>query len=134
MARRASSKVDSPKAVPDRLYFKIGEAAQIVGVEPYVLRYWETEFPEIAPTKRRGQRRYKKEEVESLLAIRNLLYEKGFTIAGAKKHLKFSEQSPKEASPQPQKQMSLDLATKQNSSKLKQELEKKLKELEAIFD
>jgi len=75
--------------LPDKLYFRIGEVAHLVGVEPYVLRYWEQEFRSIKPTKsQRGQRVYSRRDVEHLRRIRGLLYEEGFTIAGAKKALR----------------------------------------------
>jgi DNA-binding transcriptional MerR regulator len=75
--------------VPDKQYFRIGEVAEIAGVEPYVLRFWETEFPSLKPPKTRSNRRtYSRKDVELVLEIRDLLYEKGFTIPGARKHLK----------------------------------------------
>src|SRR5215467_10541301 len=78
----------SRSAVPDKLFFKIGEVCEIAGVEPYVLRFWETEFPNLAPEKARsGHRIYRKKDVEMVLKIKELLYEKGFTIAGARKQL-----------------------------------------------
>jgi DNA-binding transcriptional MerR regulator len=74
--------------IPDKLFFKISEVCQIVGVEPYVLRFWETEFPSFAPEKSKaGHRVYKKKDVENVLRIKELLYDRGFTIAGARKHL-----------------------------------------------
>lgn len=74
--------------IPDKLYFKIGEVAKIVGVEPYVLRYWETEFSEIAPVKSQSkQRLYRREDVELILAIRELLHTQKFTIKGAKQRI-----------------------------------------------
>jgi DNA-binding transcriptional MerR regulator len=76
------------KALPSKLYFRIGEVAGMVGVEPHVLRYWEREFRAIRPTKSsKGQRVYSRKDVENLLRVRALLYEEGFTIAGAKKKL-----------------------------------------------
>ncbi len=84
--------------IPDKLYFKIGEVARIVGVKPYVLRYWETEFSEIAPSKSRTkQRLYKRKEVEQILKIRDLLYRDKFTINGARKKLKQLQNSEKPA-------------------------------------
>ena len=75
--------------LPDKLFFKIGDVATIVGVKPHVLRYWETEFPRIRPQKSRsGQRLYRRKDVELLLQIRHLLYEKRFTIAGARARLR----------------------------------------------
>ena len=78
----------STDSLPDKIYFKIGEVAEIVGVEPYVLRYWETEFPALKPSKSRSQQRmYRKRDVELLLKIKKLLYEDMYTIAGAKRQL-----------------------------------------------
>jgi DNA-binding transcriptional MerR regulator len=81
--------IRSAAELPDRRYFRIGEVAVLLGVKPYVLRYWETEFPQVRPQKSRsGQRLYRRREVELLLGIRHLLYERQFTIAGARKALK----------------------------------------------
>ena len=75
-------------SLPSKLFFRIGEVARIVGVEPHVLRYWEREFRSIRPTKSaKGQRVYSRKDVENLLRVRDLLYRDGFTIAGAKKRL-----------------------------------------------
>src|SRR5215203_75311 len=74
--------------VQKRLYYKIGEACKTLGIQPYVLRYWETEFPALAPSKSRsGQRVYSEKELEVIKRIKQLLYEEGYTIAGAKKKL-----------------------------------------------
>jgi DNA-binding transcriptional MerR regulator len=89
--------------LPNKLYFRIGEVAKIVGVKPYVLRYWETEFSILKPGKTPSRHRlYRRRDVEMLLEIKTLLYEDGFTIAGAKKKLKESENEradEKDASP-----------------------------------
>jgi len=75
--------------IPDKLYFKIGEVAKMIGVEPYVLRYWETEFREIEPIKSRaGQRLYRRKDVGTIMTIQTLLYTEGFTIEGARKKLR----------------------------------------------
>lgn len=75
--------------IPNKLYFRIGEVSDLVGVRPYVLRYWESEFPDIKPSKSKsGQRLYKRRDVEQLMRIRQLLYEERFTIDGARKRLK----------------------------------------------
>ena len=80
---------DETPPIPDKLYFKIGEVSQLVGVEPYVLRYWESEFPGLSPRKSStGQRMFRRKDVEMLLNIKQLLYEKKFTIEGARKALK----------------------------------------------
>jgi DNA-binding transcriptional MerR regulator len=74
--------------VQKRLYYKIGEACKALGIQPYVLRYWETEFPALVPTKSRsGQRVYSEKEMEIIRRIKELLYDEGYTIAGAKKKL-----------------------------------------------
>lgn len=76
-------------SIPNKLYFRIGEVSDIVGVKPYVLRYWESEFPDIKPSKSKsGQRLYKRRDVEMLLKIKGLLYDERFTINGARKRLK----------------------------------------------
>lgn len=73
---------------PKRLYYKIGEACKLLDIQPYVLRYWETEFPLLTPTKSKsGQRVYSQAEMEIIRRIKELLYDEGFTIAGAKKKL-----------------------------------------------
>ncbi len=75
--------------IPNKLYFRIGEAAEIVGVEAYVLRFWESEFPSLKPSKSpAGQRLYRKPEIEKLLRLKHLLYEEGHTIEGARKALR----------------------------------------------
>ena len=74
--------------IPDRLYFRIGDVSKLLGVEPYVLRFWESEFPMLQPRKgKTGHREYKRKEVELLLEIKRLLYDEGFTISGARKTL-----------------------------------------------
>jgi DNA-binding transcriptional MerR regulator len=74
--------------IPEKLYFRIGEVSRLVGVAPYVLRYWETEFPGLTPKKSgAGHRFYRRKDVELLLQIKQLLYEKRFTIEGARRHL-----------------------------------------------
>ena len=71
--------------IPDKLYFRIGEVAQLCRLPAYVLRFWETEFPQLKPIKSNtGQRMYRKRDVESVVRIKKLLYQDGFTIAGAR--------------------------------------------------
>jgi DNA-binding transcriptional MerR regulator len=78
----------STSRIPEKLFFRIGEVCDLIKVQPHVLRYWETEFPMLAPQKNRaGQRVYRRKDVEMVLRIRDLLYEEKFTIAGAKKRL-----------------------------------------------
>src|SRR5262245_29796736 len=76
------------KQIPNKLFFKIGEVCEITDTQPYVLRYWESEFPALAPAKNSsGQRIYRRRDIETVLRIMQLLYDEGFTIAGAKKRL-----------------------------------------------
>ena len=85
----------------DRLY-KIGEVCKIADVQPYVLRYWETEFPALAPNKSGGgQRLYTRREIDTILRIKQLLYSEGFTIAGAKKKLETEMTEPSAPAPPP---------------------------------
>ena len=77
------------RVVPDKKYFKIGEVADLIGVKPHVLRYWETEFSCLKPIKSRSkQRLFRREDIDIALQIKELLYERGFTISGAQKSLK----------------------------------------------
>src|SRR4051812_40885580 len=79
---------DEEVIIPDKLFFKIGEVCELVGVQAHVLRYWETEFPMLSPQKNQsGQRSYRKKDVETALKIKQLLYKEMFTIAGARKKL-----------------------------------------------
>jgi DNA-binding transcriptional MerR regulator len=89
------------KEIPNKLFFKIGEVCEITDTQPYVLRYWESEFPALAPAKNSsGQRIYRRRDIETVLRIKQLLYEEGFTIAGAKKRLE-AEMSGRATTPQP---------------------------------
>jgi len=81
--------------IPQKLFFKIGEVCELAGVQAHVLRYWETEFPMLAPQKNRaGQRTYRRRDVEMALRIKELLYDEQYTIAGAKKKLATELRSP----------------------------------------
>ena len=82
--------------IPDKLYFRIGEVASLCRLPAYVLRFWETEFPQLKPVKSStGQRMYRKRDVESVLRIKQLLYEQGFTISGARQQLRAESKSDK---------------------------------------
>jgi DNA-binding transcriptional MerR regulator len=101
--------------IPDRLFFRIGDVAEIAGVETYVLRFWESEFPMLTPKKTsNGQRQYRRKDVETVLEIKRLLYAEGYTIAGARKvlqdrvRLKKRPQAQKEQSALPFAQRSSD--------------------------
>ena len=92
-ARKASTTADP--VIPDKLYFRIGEVAKLCKLPAYVLRFWESEFPQLKPVKSStGQRMYRPRDVENVLRIRKLLYEEGFTIAGARQQLK-AENKPR---------------------------------------
>jgi DNA-binding transcriptional MerR regulator len=82
--------------IPDKLYFRIGEVSELLGVEAYVLRYWESEFPSLAPKKSgTGHRLFRRKDVETLLRIKHLLYEKRFTIEGARQAMQADARAPK---------------------------------------
>src|SRR5947208_11330983 len=86
--------------IPDKLYFKIGEVSELLGVEPYVLRYWETEFTALSPKKSgTGHRLYRRKDVELLLRIKHLLKEKRYTIEGARQSLTAASRAPKPRGP-----------------------------------
>jgi len=89
MAKNAAQRRPRPETViPDKLYFRIGEVARLCGVETYVLRFWETEFPQMRPNKSgTGQRLYRKRDVEMAMRVRKLLHDEGYTIAGARQVL-----------------------------------------------
>ena len=100
---KATGRHDGPDVlIPDKLYFRIGEVAQLAHLPAYVLRFWETEFAQLKPVKSStGQRMYRKRDVESVLQIKHLLYDQGFTIAGARQHLKEQARPARTQSPLP---------------------------------
>ena len=88
--------------IPEKLYFRIGEVAELCRLPAYVLRFWETEFPQLKPVKSStGQRMYRHKDVENVLHIKRLLYEEGFTIAGARQQLRVENKSEKSQGPLP---------------------------------
>ncbi len=118
----------SESVVPDKDEFKIGEVCEIAGVKPFVLRYWETEFPELAPAKGAGgQRTYTKADVQLILRIKQLLYEERFTVAGAKKRLaeELTERAPKP--------VKLDTKAANQVESLRRALKATRRELETIL-
>src|SRR5205809_5184543 len=95
MAPPRESRAVTAVELPDKLYFKIGEVARLIGVKPYVLRHWESEFSVLRPGKTRSRHRlYRRKDVETLLEIRRLLYAEGYTIAGAKRRLREGARTP----------------------------------------
>jgi DNA-binding transcriptional MerR regulator len=106
MSSRNKSAAKSVKTtevvIPDKLYFRIGEVAHLCRLPAYVLRFWETEFPQLKPVKgSTGQRMYRHKDVENVLRIKKLLYEEGFTIAGARQHLRAENKNDKKQTPLP---------------------------------
>jgi DNA-binding transcriptional MerR regulator len=117
---------------PPKLYFRIGEVAELVGVEPHVLRYWEREFRGIRPTKSaKGQRVYSRRDLETLLRVRDLLYKEGFTIAGARKKLQRREGGPPGGAPRTSPRVS---TAREQLLTLRQEIESFLVELDSMGD
>jgi DNA-binding transcriptional MerR regulator len=110
---------DTPE-IPDKLYFRIGEVAGLLAVEPYVLRYWETEFPSLAPKKSgTGHRLYRRKDVELLLKIKHLLYDKRYTIEGARQSL---HNDSKASRPQARDRKQGDLFTPDPLARIRTEL------------
>ena len=106
MSARNRAPAKSDKAtdilIPEKLYFRIGEVAGLCRLPAYVLRFWETEFPQLKPVKSStGQRMYRRKDVESILRIKQLLYEEGFTIPGARQHLRADVKNDKKQPPLP---------------------------------
>jgi DNA-binding transcriptional MerR regulator len=104
LRKKASKKTarNTEVIIPDKLYFRIGEVASLCRLPAYVLRFWETEFPQLKPVKSStGQRMYRKRDVESVVRIKKLLYEDGFTIAGARVQLREETKSERNQSALP---------------------------------
>ena len=101
--KSAARKIRSTEIIiPDKLYFRIGEVARLCRLQAYVLRFWETEFPQLKPVKSStGQRMYRRRDVESVIRIKKLLYEDGYTIAGARSQLKEESKSERNQSALP---------------------------------
>ncbi len=106
MSPRAKATAKSARTsdiiIPERLYFRIGEVADLCRLPAYVLRFWETEFPQLKPVKgSTGQRMYRRKDVENVVRIKQLLYEQGFTIAGARQHLRDETRDGRKQTPLP---------------------------------
>ena len=115
------------RKIPNKLFFKIGEVCEITDTQPYVLRYWESEFPSLAPAKNSsGQRIYRRRDIETVLRIKQLLYDEGFTIVGAKKRIE-SEAGGKSSTPQSQ------AALPEEDDRLRQVLREVREELRQIL-
>ena len=121
--------------IPDRSDFKIGEVCEIAGVKPFVLRYWETEFPELTPTKGAGgQRSYSRADVELILRIKHLLYEERFTVAGAKKRLAEEQGAPAATPPEPIAEPAIDSTPSLAVERVRQVLADACEELQALVE
>jgi DNA-binding transcriptional MerR regulator len=100
--RTAAKSPTSDVLIPEKLYFRIGEVSRLCHLPAYVLRFWETEFPQLKPIKSNtGQRMYRRKDVENVLRIKRLLYEDGFTIPGARQHLRSEAKGDKKQDPLP---------------------------------
>lgn len=118
--------------IPDKRYFTIGEVSRLCQLKPHVLRYWEQEFPQLRPSKRRGNRRYYQvKDVEVVRRIRELLYEQGFTINGARQQLKELTQSApaQDNTPAPE-----NVVTQQQPTAKKAIISESINELEAVLE
>lgn len=122
-----SSEAIQPADIPNRLFFRMGEVARMVAVEPHVLRYWETEFPALAPRKSSsGQRMFRRKDVELLLEIKRLLYDRKYTIEGARQALQ-DHKAVVKAVPIPTRQESLFVTPVNSMPMIRNELEEILK-------
>ena len=122
----AKHKIPEP-SIPNKLYFKIGEVSTITGVEPYVLRYWESEFKTIKPSRTQSKQRiYRRKDVELILEIKKMLYEQKFTIAGARKRLQEKKSTDKQ-------QLQFDFQPSEDHQKALKEIKEELKALRKML-
>jgi DNA-binding transcriptional MerR regulator len=126
---------DERPEIPDKLYFRIGEVSRLAGIKPYVLRFWETEFSTLGPKKSgKGHRLYRRKDVELVLEIKRLLYEKRYTIEGARKYLDARTREGGSKSPEGMAKAAAAAAQSQgdlfqNSSRAFEEIRRELKEI-----
>jgi len=119
------AEVQAKPEIPDKLYFQIGEVSRLAGVGAHVLRFWEKEFPALAPRKAGGRRYYRRKDVELLLEIKHLLYERRFTIEGARLYLEAHSGRPRAAratAPAPNEQGKLFPAPPSGLDEIRREL------------
>ncbi|MEW6569862.1 MAG: MerR family transcriptional regulator [Nitrospirota bacterium] len=129
MYKSATEKIKPYRSFPDKLFYKIGEVSRIVGVEPYVLRYWETEFSFLKPRKNKsGQRVYIKKDIELLLKIKRLLYQERYTIEGVRKRLGLSAVET-EIKTEPPVQADVQLKEDSQPSRVIQHVKNRLREI-----
>lgn len=130
--RTPTGEAPEPIAIPDKLYFKIGEVCELTGVKQHVLRYWETEFPILHPQRAGSrQRLYRRVDVENILRIKRLLKEEGFTISGAKKLLAREPRGEEEQGAAPQ---ATTVATAPTAAAAMQDIRKELQELKRLLE
>ena len=130
MEEATAKPVGAPE-IPDKLYFRIGEVARLAGIKPYVLRFWETEFDGLGPKKSgTGHRLYRRKDVELVLEIKRLLYDKRYTIEGARKELQTKPKREPSRAPAPVKQVEMFSTT---SFSFHKELRKELAEILALI-
>ncbi|HLY59411.1 MAG TPA: MerR family transcriptional regulator [Terriglobia bacterium] len=123
-ARHASHAPSAEINIPDRLYFRIGEVSELIAIKAYVLRYWESEFPMLKPVKNSaGRRLYRRQDLEIAIEIKRLLYEKGYTIEGARKQLANPREPEAAASAIPKGARSEGALDAQHLRAIKRELE-----------
>jgi len=116
--------------IPEKLYFRIGEVARLAGIKPYVLRFWETEFPSLGPKKTgTGHRLYRRKDVELVLEIKRLLYDKRFTIEGARKFLETRTKTEPARAPKLAKRAKAQGNLFSNASPLLEKVRKELLEI-----
>ncbi len=119
-----------PADLPRKRYYAIGEVSELCGIKPHVLRYWEQEFPQLKPIKRRGNRRYYQfDDVEMVRRIRSLLYEQGFTIGGARQRLREARQEQTAQQIAPMSPMVAMPAAPQSRNEQIKDLRRELEEL-----
>jgi DNA-binding transcriptional MerR regulator len=129
MESNNKNKVELPP-IPGKRYFTIGEVSELCAVKPHVLRYWEQEFPQLKPVKRRGNRRYyQHHDVEMVRTIRSLLYEQGFTINGAKQQLSRRDTRKAKAEPTAEATAETEAKAQQFVKNIRDELEDLLETL-----
>jgi DNA-binding transcriptional MerR regulator len=129
MYKSVSERPRYESPLPDKLFYKIGEVSKIVGVEPYVLRYWEVEFPFLKPRKNKsGQRVYIKRDVELLIQIKRLLYNERYTIEGVRKRLGNSHIRPVDPNSE------METSEVRNPSKVIEHVKKRIREILNQFD
>ncbi len=139
-AKRKHSKTQAEVVIPEKIYFRIGEVSELAKLPTYVLRFWETEFSQLKPTKSStGQRMYRRKDVEYVMQIRKLLYEDGFTIAGAREKLREElrlDRLPAQARKGPvhEPQAALSFLAPESGAQGKQELSRLRQQLRELLD